>query len=161
MGEQVKLVEELNYKFEFKAEILDKIKAWTHKAVHPQHMRNKMLDELTDHRSHLSISRPKSRISWGIQVPGDPDQTVYVWLDALANYLTVMGRNPSEEVPHFVHFVGKDITKFHCIYWPSFLLAAFGPKCLPSLVINHGHWLKDNKKMSKSLGNIIEPLPLL
>jgi methionyl-tRNA synthetase len=69
--------------------------------------------------------------------------------------------NKPEEVPNFIHFIGKDISKFHCIYWPSFLLAAYGPGCLPSKVINHGHWLKDNKKMSKSLGNIIEPIPLL
>ena len=81
------------------------------------------------------MSRPKERISWGIKVPEDEDQTIYVWLDALTNYLTVMGFASAESdaekeivknnIKNFIHFVGKDISKFHCIYWPSFLHAAF------------------------------------
>lgn len=89
-----------------------------------------MLDELSQPRLDLSVSRPKARISWGIEVPDDSDQTIYVWLDALTNYLTVLGyqenENAIQNVPNFVHFIGKDIAKFHCVYWPSFLLSAFG-----------------------------------
>ena len=105
-------------------------------------------------------------------MPDDEEQTIYVWLDALTNYLTVCGLTDTtseadmeiirQNVANFVHFVGKDIAKFHCIYWPSFLQAAFGrPDVMPGRVVNHGHWLKDNLKMSKSIGNIVEPYPLL
>lgn len=100
---------------------------------------------------------------WGIPVPEDPSQTIYVWLDALANYLTVLGYPGGTfdmtNISRTVHIIGKDITKFHCIYYPLFLSAAKLP--LPSKVFSHGHWLKDNKKMSKSLGNVTCPFELL
>jgi methionyl-tRNA synthetase len=86
-----------------------------------------------------------------------------VWLDALTNYLTVLGypHNPSidEEIKNTIHIIGKDITKFHTIYWPFFLSEAGFP--FPSKVITHGHWLKDNVKMSKSLGNVVCPIEVL
>jgi len=106
------------------------------------------------------VSRPKERLSWGLPVPDDPSQTIYVWLDALTNYLTVMGY-PSEEVStaNIRHVIGKDIAKFHTIYWPLFLKEAGLP--FPKDVIAHGHWLKDNQKMSKSIGNVICPYELL
>lgn len=85
-----------------------------------------------------------------------------MWLDALVNYLTVIGypENMKEfDSSHFIHVVGKDITKFHCVYWPAFLLG--GNHQLPKLVLNHGHWLKNNKKMSKSIGNVVDPFSLI
>ena len=94
------------------------------------------------------MSRPASRLQWGIPVPDDPSQTIYVWLDALTNYLTVLGYPyvDHDALQHSLsncsHIIGKDISKFHCIYYPLFLLAA-GYQ-LPKQVISHGHWLKDN-----------------
>lgn len=127
-------------------------------------VRNKVLSDLTDQKLEISVSRPQSRLSWGIEVPNDPSQTIYVWLDALTNYLTVLGY-PSNDtdletnVENTVHVIGKDIAKFHCIYYPLFLAAANLP--MPKKVICHGHWLKDGTKMSKSLGNVTCPHDLI
>jgi len=108
----------------------------------------------------LSVSRPSSRLSWGIPVPGDPSQTIYVWLDALANYLTVAGYNSNDmSWPPSVHVIGKDILKFHCIYWPAFLLAAGMEP--PKRLLVHSHWLAEGVKMSKSLGNVVDPSSLM
>jgi methionyl-tRNA synthetase len=85
-----------------------------------------------------------------------------VWLDALVNYLTVLGypnMKARDASSSFVHVVGKDIAKFHCVYWPAFLNGAGLP--LPKMVLNHGHWLQNKMKMSKSLGNVVEPFELL
>lgn len=114
----------------------------------------------------LSISRLKSRVSWGIPVPFDSDHVIYVWLDALTNYLTVCGYPTTSETsnnlpvwPASWHIVGQDIIKFHAIYWPAFLMAAgLAP---PQRILAHGHWLVSNQKMSKSLGNGIDPTYLL
>nr|SVE92382.1 EOG090X05VD [Megafenestra aurita] len=105
----------------------------------------------------LSISRPNSRLSWGIPVPGDSSQTIYVWLDALLNYLTVAKHSQSQRNlwPPSVHVMGKDILKFHGIYWPAFLMAA-GLE-LPKSLLVHGHWLVDEQKMSKTTGNVVSP----
>lgn len=110
----------------------------------------------------LSISRPASRLTWGIPVPDDPSQTIYVWLDALVNYITTTGYpswQPGSESaggwPADVHVVGKDIMRFHCIYWPAFLMALNLP--LPKRVISHSHWLMSQQKMSKSVGNVVNP----
>ncbi|KAG7930572.1 hypothetical protein KL934_004645 [Ogataea polymorpha] len=107
----------------------------------------------------LSVSRPSSRVSWGVSVPNDPSQKMYVWFDALVNYLTCIGY-PSQipQQPSFVHLVGKEIVKFHCIHWPSFLMACELP--LPRGVFVHGHWLMDGRKMSKSRGNVADPLEI-
>jgi methionyl-tRNA synthetase len=125
-----------------------------------------VVEMLNSDRDDLSVSRPKQRINWGIEVPNNSDQTIYVWLDALTNYLTVMNYADHESfdlenVNNFVHFVGKDIAKFHCIYWPAFLASAFGSESMPRKVFNHCHWLRDRLKMSKSIGNVVEPLPLI
>jgi len=122
-----------------------------------------VLEDIEKQNSEISISRPSDRLNWGIPVPKDSSQTIYVWLDALVNYLTVIGYpsqnfNP-KNVTETVHIIGKDITKFHCVYYPLFLKAAGMP--LPKKVISHGHWLKDNFKMSKSLGNVTCPFQLL
>ncbi len=119
----------------------------------------------------LSISRSREKVSWGIPFPGDPDQTVYVWFDALTNYISALGFGLAGEAPRYewfweqherrtvLHLVGKDILRFHAVYWPAFLMAAGLP--LPSTIFGHGWWLKDDAKMSKSVGNVVRPLPLI
>ncbi|MXV44554.1 methionine--tRNA ligase [Saccharibacter sp. 17.LH.SD] len=109
----------------------------------------------------LSISRTSFR--WGIEVPGDADHVMYVWFDALANYLTAAGYpdltgEKGRYWPADVHVVGKEIIRFHCIYWPAFLMAAGLP--LPSKVFAHGWWTVEGEKMSKSLGNVLDPKAL-
>ncbi len=110
----------------------------------------------------LSVTR--STVKWGISVPGDEEQTIYVWFDALSNYLTAINYNTEDETfqkywPADVHVMAKDILKFHAVYWPAFLMAADLP--LPKQELIHGWWLKDEKKMSKSIGNVLDPHVLL
>jgi len=111
----------------------------------------------------LSISR--TTFKWGIPVPGDEDHIMYVWLDALTNYLTAVGY-PDEKNKEFtaywpadLHMVGKDILRFHAVYWPAFLMAAGID--LPKRVFAHGWWTNEGKKISKSLGNVIDPIELV
>ena len=110
----------------------------------------------------LSISR--TTFNWGIPVPDAPGHVMYVWLDALNNYVTACGF-PDEDAarwrfwPADVHFVGKDIIRFHAVYWPAFLMAAGLP--VPKRVTSNGWWLADGEKMSKSLGNVLEPRALV
>lgn len=106
----------------------------------------------------LSISRSSSRLQWGIPVPNDDTQKIYVWFDALVNYLTSEGYPTSKEMPQPTHLIGKDIIKFHCIFWPAFLMAA-GIQ-LPKQVFVHGHWLMGGRKMSKSRGNVADPVEI-
>jgi len=107
----------------------------------------------------LSISRVT--LKWGIPFPGHPNHVVYVWLDALTNYVSALGYgSPDTSLydrywPADVHLVGKDILRFHCVYWPAFLMSAGLP--LPRMVYGHGWWLRDEKKMSKSVGNVVRP----
>ncbi|KAK6529701.1 methionyl-tRNA synthetase [Arthrobotrys megalospora] len=107
----------------------------------------------------LSISRPKERLQWGIPVPGDPSQTIYVWLDALVNYLTFTGYPWTPGTPTVwpanLQIIGKDIIRFHCIYWPAFLLAIGAD--LPKQILSHAHWTMSKRKMSKSDGNVVDP----
>lgn len=110
----------------------------------------------------VSISRPKKNLSWGIPVPGDDSQVMYVWLDALSNYLTVLGY-PETDISNYwpadVQIVGKDILRFHAIIWPTMLLALDLP--LPKVLLSHGYILANGQKMSKSLGNVVDPLDIL
>lgn len=112
----------------------------------------------------LSVLRPSSRLTWGIEVPNDPSQKIYVWFDALINYITAAGyprlpKHPELNIwPALTHIVGKDIIRFHCIYWPAFLMAAELP--LPQQILVHSHWLSNGVKMSKSLGNVVDPIDL-
>jgi methionyl-tRNA synthetase len=111
----------------------------------------------------LSVSR--SKVQWGIPFPGHPGHVVYVWLDALANYITALGFGADDDARYRqfwdhadaerVHFIGKDILRFHAVYWPAFLLSAGLP--LPTTVWAHGWWLRDAKKVSKSVGNVVRP----
>ncbi len=129
--------------------------------VLPPGRRNEVASFVRSGLRDLSISR--TSFTWGIPVPGAPDHVMYVWLDALANYITACGF-PDTDAPrwHFwpadVHLVGKDILRFHAVYWPAFLMAA-GIE-VPRRVSASGWWLAAGEKMSKSLGNVIEPREL-
>jgi methionyl-tRNA synthetase len=111
----------------------------------------------------LSISR--STIKWGIPFPGNPDHVIYVWMDALTNYISALGFGSAEHqnVDHYwpadIHLIGKDIVRFHSVYWPAFLMAA-GVE-LPKRVVGHGFWLRDHEKISKSLGNVVRPYNII
>jgi methionyl-tRNA synthetase len=109
----------------------------------------------------LSISRTK--VKWGIPLPVDPKHTIYVWFDALCNYITALGF-PEHDLyqrywPANLHVIGKDIVRFHCVYWPAFLLSAGLP--LPRQALVHGWWLKESEKISKSRGNVVDPDSLI
>ena len=111
----------------------------------------------------LSISR--SSIKWGIPFPGNPDHVIYVWMDALTNYISALGFGSAEHElfdkywPADIHLIGKDIVRFHTVYWPAFLMAAGVP--LPKRVVGHGFWLRDQVKISKSLGNVVRPYNII
>ena len=107
----------------------------------------------------------RTTFDWGVPVPDDPEHVMYVWLDALTNYITAVGypdtRRPSVRQfwPADLHMVGKDILRFHAVYWPAFLMAAdLEP---PRRVFAHGWWTNEGQKMSKSLGNVVAPMPLV
>jgi methionyl-tRNA synthetase len=130
--------------------------------IAPNTRRNEVLGFVRGGLKDLSISR--TSFSWGIKVPGDDAHVMYVWLDALANYLTAAGF-PDEKAekwrfwPADLHMVGKDILRFHAVFWPAFLLAAELPP--PKRVFAHGWWLIEGEKMSKSLGNVIKPAEMV
>jgi len=136
--------------------------------VQPQTRYNELMSVLEGPLPEsLCITRPKSRVAWGIEVPFDPSCVVYVWIDALLNYITVpgyRGEAASTEAfrrlwPANIHFIGKDILRHHALYWPILLHAlGFPDELMPSSIFAHGHWKVGEQKMSKSLGNIIDPL---
>lgn len=130
--------------------------------VRPDYRRNEVLGFLKNETlEDLCISRPKERLEWGIPLPFDPDYVTYVWFDALTNYLSIP-RSRGEEAdlwPADIHVIGKDILKFHAVYWPIMLKAA-GLE-LPKQVLVHGWWQKDNQKMSKSTGNVVDPVTVI
>jgi methionyl-tRNA synthetase len=128
----------------------------------PASRRNEVIAFVKSGLGDLSISR--TSFTWGVKVPGDPAHVMYVWLDALTNYITAAGYPSDPAVfskwwPADVHFVGKDIVRFHAIYWPAFLMAAgIAP---PKRVFAHGWWTNEGQKISKSLGNVIDPVALV
>lgn len=127
----------------------------------PEFRKQEMLRLLED-TPDISISRPRKQLSWGVPVPGDDSQVMYVWVDALSNYITVLGypdQDISEWWPATAQFVGKDILRFHTITWPAILLG-LGLE-LPRKVVSHGHVLAGGQKMSKSIGNVIDPIAVL
>lgn len=110
----------------------------------------------------ISFSRPTKAVEWGVPVPGDPEQKMYVWMDALTNYITALGFGRDERNMHFwpgIHIVGKDILRFHAIIWPAMLLSAGLP--LPKSIVVHGMIISGGQKMSKSLGNVISPYEMI
>jgi methionyl-tRNA synthetase len=130
--------------------------------IMPEGRRREVLSFVRGGLTDLSVSRTSFR--WGIEVPGDPDHVMYVWLDALTNYITALGY-PDTQAPLWrfwpanVHLVGKDIIRFHTVYWPAFLMAAgLEP---PQHVFATGWWTVRGEKMSKSLGNVVAPAELV
>ncbi|KAJ3587406.1 hypothetical protein NHX12_011003 [Muraenolepis orangiensis] len=159
-GHKVEWMKEENYMFrlsKFRGQLLDWLTG-NPGAIQPERFYQDVLQWLQEELPDLSVSRQRSRLQWGIPVPGDPEQTVYVWLDALVNYLTVAGYPDDHRLwwNSATHVIGKDILKFHAIYWPAFLLGAGLP--LPQAVRVHSHWTVEGKKMSKSVGNVVDPI---
>lgn len=125
----------------------------------PEFRKNEFLELIKDGVQDVSISRPRKNLTWGIPVPGDPDQVMYVWMDALANYITVLGY-PDQEGwqeywPADVQVIGKDILRFHAGIWPAMLLGL--GISLPKKLLVHGHVNADGTKMSKTVGNVVDP----
>ncbi|MDO4742010.1 MAG: methionine--tRNA ligase [Candidatus Saccharibacteria bacterium] len=118
--------------------------------------------KLLENSPDVSISRPTSQLTWGIPVPDDENQVMYVWIDALANYITVLGY-PYKDIldwwPAKVQIVGKDILRFHAIIWPAMLLGLGLP--LPKTLLSHGMVLSNGQKMSKTIGNVVDPMDVL
>ncbi len=164
-GSRVEWVEEESYFF--------KLSAWSKKLLNhyednkdfilPNSRKNEVVNFVKKGLKDLSVSR--TSFSWGIPVPKDKKHVIYVWLDALTNYISALNF-PDEKNklfkkywPASVHIIGKDILRFHAVYWPAFLLAAKIP--LPKKIFGHGWILSDEKKMSKSLGNILDPIDIV
>jgi len=158
-GRPTETVHEENYYFKLSAFQDPLIRLYTEQPdfIRPETRRNEVLSFVRGGLRDLSISR--STFSWGISVPDDPKHVVYVWLDALANYITALGYGSNDTGkfdkywPADVHMIGKEIVRFHCVYWPAFLLAAGLP--LPKGITAHGWLLFEESKMSKSRGNIV------
>ncbi len=132
--------------------------------IRPESRKNEVLGFLKNPLGDLCISRPKSRLSWGIELPFDQDYVTYVWFDALLNYITAIGYPNDRQRfakwwPADFHLIGKDIVTTHCVYWPTILKAMDLP--MPKTIFAHGWWMIDETKMSKSLKNIVEPLDLV
>lgn len=125
--------------------------------------RKKEVLKLLEDSPDVSISRPTSQLKWGVPVPGDDSQVMYVWIDALSNYITVLGfpeaLDFSEWWPARAQFMGKDILRFHAIIWPAMLIGLGLP--LPQTIMSHGMILANGQKMSKSIGNVVDPVEVL
>ncbi len=131
--------------------------------IFPASRRNEVLGFLRQGLDDLCLSRPRSRLNWGIPLPFDDTYVTYVWFDALLNYVSAVHaldgpEGPGTWWPADLHLIGKDIVTTHCVYWPTMLQAAGLP--LPERIAAHGWWLVDEQKMSKSRGNVIPPLEL-
>ena len=156
---------EENYYFKASAFTLDITKAIESgkMKIVPNFRKKEFLELIKDGLADVSVSRPAKSLSWGVPVPSDPNQVMYVWLDALSNYITVLGY-PSDPLwkdfwPADVQVVGKDILRFHAGIWPAMLLALGLP--LPKTLLVHGHITSGGAKMSKSIGNVVDPIEIL
>lgn len=156
-------LEEENYYFrisDFKDRIVEAIST-DEMLILPEFRKQEMLKLIKD-SPDVSISRPRTQLTWGVPVPEDEDQVMYVWMDALANYITVLGY-PEEDIsdwwPATAEFVGKDILRFHAIIWPAMLLGLGLP--LPKTLVSHGMVLSNGQKMSKTIGNVVDPMEVL
>ena len=162
----IKKLKEKNYFFKmskYQEKLISHIEN-NSKFIQPVHRKNEVLGFLKSPLNDLCISRPKSRLNWGIELPFDSDYVTYVWFDALINYVSALGFDSDEKKyntywPANLHLIGKDILTTHSVYWPTILLSA-GIK-LPKTIFAHGWWLNDQSKMSKSVGNVVDPLQLI
>src|SRR5213075_838885 len=161
-GRPTETVKEENYFFKLSAFAEPLLQLYTSQPdfIRPETRRNEVMSFVRSGLRDLSISR--STFSWGILVPDDPKHVIYVWLDALANYITVIGFGSPDQAdqqkfekywPADLQMIGKEIVRFHCVYWPAFLMAAGLP--LPNAIVAHGWLLFEENKMSKSRGNIV------
>jgi methionyl-tRNA synthetase len=164
-GAEAEWVEESSYFFRLSA-WQDRLLEFYEKNpdfIAPESRRNEVISFVKSGLRDLSISR--TTFKWGIEVPGDPDHVMYVWIDALTNYITAVGYPDTDSAmfkrywPADLHMVGKDIVRFHAIYWPAFLMGAgLAP---PRRVFAHGWWTNEGQKMSKSLNNALDPHALV
>jgi len=158
-GRPTETVKEENYFFKLSAFEGKLLKLYTEQPdfIRPETRRNEVMSFVRSGLRDLSVSR--STFSWGIPVPDDPKHVIYVWLDALANYITALGFGQEDAKPYEKYWpadlqmIGKEIVRFHCVYWPAFLMAAGLP--LPKGIMAHGWLLFEENKMSKSRGNIV------
>lgn len=163
---ELEFITEKNYFFrmsKYQQQLIDYIND-NPEFIQPEHRKNEILGFLRQPLEDLCISRPKSRLSWGVELPFDNDYVTYVWFDALLNYVTGPGYGSDAESfekwwPETVHLIGKDILMTHAVYWPTMLMSAGIP--LPKTIFAHGWWLMKESKMSKSLGNVVSPLELI
>ncbi len=160
-----KEIAEQNYFFRmssYQQQLIDHIKN-NPEFITPERYRNEVLSFLSEPLEDLCISRPKSRLTWGIELPFDENFVTYVWFDALINYVTGLdypdGENYKTFWPEAEHLIAKDILKPHAIYWPTMLMAMEAP--LYKKLHVHGYWNVDNTKMSKSIGNVVRPRQLV
>lgn len=158
-------IEEENYFFKlsnYTDQILAKIESGEF-TILPETKRNEIISVLKEGLEDISISRPKEKLEWGIPVPGDKTQVMYVWFEALMNYLTVLGypehKDYKEYWPANVQVIGKDIIRFHAAIWPAMLMSLNVP--LPEKLFVHGFINVDGQKMSKSIGNVISPTDIV
>ncbi|TSC54636.1 MAG: methionyl-tRNA synthetase [Parcubacteria group bacterium LiPW_30] len=161
-GKAPEVVEEENYFFRLSkyAKILEEKILSNELTVLPEVRKNEIISFIQEGLEDISFSRPEASVPWGVPVPNDKTHMMYVWCDALSNYITGVGYGRNEEQfnslwPADMHIIGKDILRFHAVFWPAMLLSAELP--LPKSVLVHGFILSDGKKMSKSLGNVIDP----
>ncbi|HXU17056.1 MAG TPA: methionine--tRNA ligase [Terriglobales bacterium] len=164
-GRPTETIKEENYFFKLSAFAEPLLELYTSQPnfIRPETRRNEVIAFVRSGLRDLSISR--STFSWGIPVPDDPKHVLYVWLDALTNYITALGYGSDDDSkftkfwPADVHMIGKEIVRFHCVYWPAFLMAARLP--LPKSIVAHGWLLFEENKMSKSRGNIVRSETIL
>ena len=164
-GRTTETIKEENYFFKLSAfeDKLLRLYAEQPDFIRPETRRNEVISFVRSGLRDLSVSR--STFSWGIPVPDDPKHVIYVWLDALANYITALGYGSDDPAkyekywPADLQMIGKEIVRFHCVYWPAFLMAAGLP--LPKSIVAHGWLLFEESKMSKSRGNIVRAETIL
>ena len=162
----IKKLKEKNYFFKmgkYQDALIDHIES-NPKFIQPEHRKNEILGFLRQPLNDLCVSRPKSRLNWGIELPFDKEYVTYVWFDALINYITSPGFGKDHESfdkwwPVSYHLIGKDILTTHAVYWPTMLMSANIE--LPQSIFAHGWWLMGESKMSKSIGNVINPMDLI
>ena len=162
----IKELKEKNYFFKmgnYQQALIDHISSHP-TFIQPEHRKNEITGFLKQPLNDLCISRPKSRLNWGIELPFDSNYVTYVWFDALINYITAAGFGSDQESfskwwPASYHLIGKDILTTHAVYWPTMLMSAKIE--LPESIFAHGWWLMEESKMSKSMGNVIDPMGLI